>query len=114
MKFCELGVGETFDFLIVSTSRRSYSARCRKAGQRHYVAIEGEFKGQKVRMRNLSASVYHIQVRARRRKKMPHSCQENPLDGGSQVIDTPRGPDSSNNLVTLGPGKQEISAKRRS
>lgn len=65
MKFSDLSIGETFDFIDDEhPTWNSFYKRCVKLTTRTYTTVEGEGEPRPMRVGSINAKVYHVKLRA--------------------------------------------------
>ena len=65
MRFRDLKVGDTFDFVSPDRMVNSFYARCVKLSARTYTQVEGENKPTPMRVGTINVNVYHIGRKAK-------------------------------------------------
>jgi len=63
IKFNELLIGDTFDFIADDGSASSFYDRCQKVSKRCYVVLEGTLKGNRLEAGSIHCHVYHAKCR---------------------------------------------------
>ncbi len=60
IRFCDLYVGDVFDFVNDASLHNSFFNKCMKTGKREYTSIEPNKHSEVYRIGSVNAKVYHL------------------------------------------------------